>query len=179
MKRRVKGRSSVYAFLHESGVLDTGTHEEIQSARKAYWKEYKRKWRNEKRRKEKEITVSLDNLELNSLSLEARRHKITRTQFLKLAAFAYINRSFIVPDKVEVRQIEQLLSMTYNSIQDLLENDAMSFNVGRDALATIRKLELDILPTLHHPKLMEEYLMEHIQKHPDSRSKLLKIINSL
>lgn len=179
MKRRVEGRSSVYAFLHASGVLENGTHEEIQSARKAYWKEYKRKWRNEKRRKEKELTVSLDKIELNSLSLEARRHKISRTQFLKQAAFAYMNQSFIVPNTAEVNRIAQLLSMTYNSIQDLLENDAMSFNVGRDALTTIGKLELDILPTLQHPKLMEEYLVEHIQKHPESRFKLLKIINSL
>lgn len=179
MKRRSNAKSTVYAFLRSKGVLENGTHEEIQSTRKEYWNEYKRKWRNEKRRKEKEFTVSLSNDELKLLTLEAKRHKLSRTQFLKQSSFAYINKSFIIPDSLEVRRIAQLLSMTYNSIRELLEENKVSFKIGRDALETIQQLEREILPSLHNPKPIEEFIKHHIVKNPQNKLNMLKLINSL
>lgn len=179
MKRRIKTNSGVYGCLTSSGVLENGTHEEIQNARKDYWREYKRKWRNEKRKKEKEITVSLNNDELKILTREAKRHKMKRTRFLKQASFAYINNSYVVPDRLEVQRISQLLSMTYNSVQELVDENKINHNLGRSILETIRLLERDILPLLHNPKSIEEYIKQHIEKCTENKLKLLKLINSL
>lgn len=179
MKRRIKQKSSVYAFLLSKGILENGTDEEIQNARQEYWKEYKRRWRIEKRRKEKEITLSLSHDEWKILNREATRHKLNRTQFFKQASFAYINKSFIVPNTLEVRKIAQLLSMTYNSIQDLLFENKVNINLGRNSLEVIQQIELDILPLLNNPKTIEECIKHHIGKKKENKFELIDLINSL
>lgn len=179
MKRKVKAKSSIYTFLLSKGVLEKGTHEEIQKARKEYWREYKRKWRNEKRKKEKEFAVSLNIDELKLLTLEAKRHKLSRTQFIKRATFAYFNKSYIVPDSLEVKRIAQLISLTYNCIQEMLEENKVSFNMGRDTLEIIQKLEREILPLLHNPKPIEEFIKQHIDKCSKNKLKLINFINSI
>ena len=179
MKRRVKANGGLYQYLLEIGVLENGTHEEIQAARKEYWREYKRKWRKERRRIKKEITISLNRQEWRRITREARRHNLSRTRFLRKACFAYINKSFVVPDEAGVRKIRQLLAMTYNSLQEMLEEDNVDFALVRKGLDIVQRLELDILPLLHHPKPLEEYLKDHVEKNPMNKDQLLKILNSL
>lgn len=179
MKRKFKTKSNLYTFLKSKGVLEKGIHEEIQSARKEYWNKYKRQWRNDKRKKEKEFTISLDRTELKELSIEAKRHKLSRTRFIKTACFAYINNSFVVPDSLEVKRISQLLAMTYNSIQEMVGENKLEFNTGRNMMESIQKLEREILPVLHNPKSLEEFIKEHISECPENRLKLIDFINSL
>lgn len=179
MKRRPKIKSNVYSYLKSKGVLEKGTHDDIQRIRNEYWKEYRRKWRNENRKAKKEFTISLSKDELLELTREARRHKLSKTQFIKQACFAYINKSFIVPDSLEVKRISQLLSMIYNSIRELLTENKVEFNSGRNLLESIQKLEREILPTLQNPKSIEEFISQHISKCPENKSKLLALINSI
>ena len=115
-KRKLNDKSNLFSFLNSSGILENGTHNQIQKVRAEYWREYKRKWRNAKRKSEKEITISFTQDEFKEISNESKRHKLSRTQFIKKACFAYINKIFIVPDSKEVKRIAQQLSMTYNSI---------------------------------------------------------------
>ncbi|MBL7821224.1 MAG: hypothetical protein JNL65_11465 [Saprospiraceae bacterium] len=154
MNRKLKTKTNIYAFLKSSGVLENGSHEDIQKVRKEYWSEYKRKWRKQKRKIEKELTIHFNPEELAVISLEAKRHKLSRIKFIKHSCFAYINKSFIVPDSFEVKRISQLLSMLYSSIRELLEEDKLSFKSGRDSLEMIQKLEREILPLLNSPKLL-------------------------
>ena len=179
MKRRVKINSGVYGFLLTRGVLEKGTDQEIQNARREYWKEYKRKWRNEKRKTEKELTASFNSEELKLLTQEAKRHKMSRTQFMKQTSLAYISKNYIVPNIYEVKQIAQLLSMTYNSMQDLVDENKVSSNIGRNSLEIIYQLEREILPILHNPKTIEEYIKKYIGKDTENKSRLLELINSL
>lgn len=41
-RRRLNTKSNLYSYLKSSGVLENGTHEEIQKVKKEYWKQYKR-----------------------------------------------------------------------------------------------------------------------------------------
>lgn len=152
MKKKLNSKSSVYSFLKSSGVLDKGTNEDIQDKRGEYWREYKRKWRNQNRKKNKEFAISFSPEELKELSVVAKRHNVSKTKFIKQAYLAYINKSFIVPGIVEVRKISQLLSMTYNSIQESMESNKIEFKNGKDILERIYKLEREIVPALHNPK---------------------------
>ncbi len=115
MKRRLKSKSNIYTYLQNSGVLENGSHEEIQNVRKEYWKAYKRIWRKNKRNTVKEITISFLPDEFKEITNEYKRHKLSRTEFIKQACFAYMNKTFLVPDVKDVRKISQLLAMTYNS----------------------------------------------------------------
>lgn len=179
MQSKIKKNSNLYHFLHKIGVLENGTPEEIQAARKEYWREYKRRWRKRRRRNEKEITISLCHEEWQLLSQEARCHKLSRTRFLKLACLAYMNKSFVVPDVMQIRHISQLLAMTYNSLQEMLDENKIAIDDGRKVQDSVRRLEMNILPILHHPKSLEEYLKDHIDKKPENRSQLIKLLNSL
>lgn len=179
MKRKVNKENTIYKHLQTNGVLKKGTHEEIQSVRKEYWKEYKRKWRVAKRRKDKEFAVSFNSDELKILIQQAKRHHLSRTQFIKETTFAYINNSYIVPDLLEVKKVSQLLAMTYNSVQDLYDANKFNFDLGRDIMESINRLEREILPLLHHPKTIEEYIKIHINKDGRNKALLLEFINSL
>jgi hypothetical protein len=177
--RALKRKTSLYTFLKSIGILENGTNDEIQNARKEYWRKYKCRWRNEKRKKEKEFTISLNRDELTLLNLEAKRHKASRTKFIKHAAFAYINKIYLVPNQSEVRQIAQLLALTYNTIQDLIEENKIDIHISRGVLKSIHKLEREVLPLLSNPLTVEEQLEHYIKKYPEKREALLNLINSL
>lgn len=179
MKGKVDKENTIYSHLKTCGVLENGTHEEIQKVRSEYWREYKRKWRVAKRRMDKEFTVSFNSDELKILNQEAKRHHLSRTQFIKETTFAYINNSYIVPDLSEVKRISQILAMTNNSIQGLFEDNVIKYEIGRDLLDSLNKLERDILPLLYHPKTLEEYIKMHIDKDAGNKTQLLEFINSL
>jgi hypothetical protein len=179
MKVKVSKENTIYSHLKTNGVLENGTHEEIQKVRNEYWKEYKREWRVAKRMKEKEFTVSFNSDELKILNQEAKRHHLSRTQFIKDTTFAYINNSFIVPDLIELKRISQILAMTYNSVQDLFDANKFNFDLGRDLMESINRLEREILPLIHHPKTIEEYIKIHINKDGGNKFKLLEFINSI
>src|SRR5580693_8313552 len=103
MKRAKK--KGVYDYLDSIKVLESGTDEDITRARKKYWKEYKATWRRKKRKEERELTISWTADELTQLTKEARRHKISKTKFIKTSTLAYIDKRYIVPDQIEVRRI--------------------------------------------------------------------------
>lgn len=177
--RKAKANSNLYTHLRNSGVLEFGNHEQIQYARKEYWREYKRVWKKDKRKKEKEFTISFNPEEQKILTQVAKRHKISRTAFIKQATFAYINNSFIVPDAMAVKQIAQLLAMNYNSVQELFEKDKIDSHIGRVLLEKISQLEREILPLLHSPQSLEEYIKVHIQKNNENKSHLVDFINTV
>ncbi|MBL7821296.1 MAG: hypothetical protein JNL65_11835 [Saprospiraceae bacterium] len=179
MKRMLNSKSSIYSFLKSSGVLESGTPEEIKNARHQYWKQYKRKWRIQKRKSNSEFTIYFNEEELEEISMEAKRHKLSRTKFIKQTCFAYLNKTFIVPDSKEVKIIAQQLSMTYNSIQELIEDNAIEFKSGKSILEAIYKMEREILPVLNNPKSLEVLIKEHIFKNAKNKNSLIEFINSI
>ncbi len=178
-RRKLNAKSNLFSFLNSSGILENGTHDQIQKVRSEYWREYKRKWRNAKRKSEKEITILFTQDEFKEISNESKRHKLSRTQFIKKVCFAYINKIFIVPDSKEVKRIAQQLSMTYNSIQGLLEENKIEFKSGKSILEAIFNLEREILPGLHNPKSLDVLIKEHILKNEKNKNTLVEFINSI
>lgn len=179
MKRVKKTKGGVYAYLLSTGVLVKGSLEEIQKAKDQYWKEYKARWRKLKRKEEKEITVSFNTDELKEISSEAKRHKMSRTRFIKHASLAYINKSFIVPNNLEVRKIAQLLSMAHNLIQEALYETKINRLSGLNMLETILNLERQILPLLRNPQSLTDGIKQYASKSLDNKSQLIDLIKSL
>jgi len=178
-RRKLNAKSNLFSFLNSSGILENGTHDQIQKVRAEFWREYKRKWRNAKRKSEKEITISFTLDEFKEISIESKRHNLSRTKFIKKACFAYINNIFLVPDSKEVKRIAQQLSMTYNSIQELIEENSIEFKSGRSILEALIKLEREILPVLNNPKSLEALIKEHFLKNPNNKNVLIEYINSI
>ena len=179
MKRRIKKGSGVYSYLLSKGVLENGTKGEIQKAKQEYWREYKAKWRKAKRKEAKEFCISLNQAELRLFTHEAKRHKMSCTEFIKQTSLAYTQKRYVVPNSLEVRKIAQLLSMTHNLIQEVLLENKSSRMSGLNMIEAIANLEHNILPLLNHPKTIEEHIVLHIKMDKGNKVQLLKLINSL
>jgi uncharacterized protein (DUF1778 family) len=179
MKRKLKVSSGLYSYLHASGVLNTGNENAIALARKEYWRNYKKVWRKEKRKKEKEITISLNTEELKVITQSAKIHQRNVTAFIKESAFAYINKRYIVPSQETVHSIRQLLAMLYNQIEQLLDENKLQSELGNELKQKITELERFILPVLFNPKIVEKHIEELVRKEPIMKTKLLALLNNL
>ena len=151
-----KGSShKVYEYLLNSGILDNGTAEEIQNARREYWKIYKRNWRKSKRAQETEITCSFTDKEFDRIAKQAKLYKLSNPQFIKQAALAYIDKKYLVPNELEVRKISQLLSQYIDVITDQLEENKLKGDAGNRILNKLEELENQINNCLRNPQLIK------------------------
>lgn len=150
MKRKANTASGVYQYLELSGVLDTGSSEDIAEKRKEYWRERKRIWKQEKRKKETEFKIYLTDAELQVIAKGAKQSNISRTNYIKRAAIAYANKQYLVPDQVAVNQISQLLSLNYSFLQELAES--IPAHIADTLLKQITRLEQKVLTALCNPK---------------------------
>lgn len=177
MKRRNKS-SGVYTVL--APLLEKGaTEQELKCARKKYWAEYRKNWRKDSRKANKEVAITFDMNEYRQISEGASKHHKNRTKFLKLCIFAYLNQTFVVPNEFEVKRLSQTLGMMYFDMQVLMEKKDLSFDFKTEILHRLEKMERDVLVTLHHPKLFEEYLTKVLEEKKYSKDELIEIVNNI
>jgi hypothetical protein len=147
---RKQNTSGVWKFLEMSGVLDAGSNEDIANKRKEYWNLRKRMSKQEKRRKETEFKIYLNDDELQVLSKAAKKLSLSRTRYIKQAAMAYTNKEYLTLDQAAINHIRQLLSLNYFSLQELSEN--ASSDVANVILQRMADLEEQILTALNNPQ---------------------------
>ncbi|MEA3427305.1 MAG: hypothetical protein U9R46_13760 [Bacteroidota bacterium] len=179
MKQNGKHKSNLYEYLDTSGVLDTGSDEAIEKARKEYWKKYKAHWRKQKRQTEKELTTSWTVDELKDLTKAARHHNMSRVAFIKSATIAYTHKAFIVPDKTGVQRIAQLLAMNYNLLQEMIDQRTFPLLSGKPILDRIEELEKAVLVSLNSPKTFEQIVTDAIQSKPHLKQSLYQLLETL
>lgn len=157
--RKIRHNSGMWKYLDEIGVLDSGSEEEIQAARKTYKKKYIREYKQRQRREKKEFTVLLKREEYGKLSPEAKRHKLTVARFIKTAALAYIGKIYIVPDREKVASIEQTLLQILGEIQALAKRNRILYTLDPAEIEKrIERMETVIADALRHPPTVEEFL---------------------
>lgn len=176
--KRVK-KKGLYDYLDSIKVLEFATDEEITLARKKYWREYKATWRRNKRKAEKELTTSWTTDELKELTKEAKRHKVSKTSFIKTSTLAYIDKRYIIPDQIEVRRIAQLLSITYNSIREMMDENALELQTGKIILEKIFDLERQVLVSLHNPKTLEQLITQMVKANPKDKPRIFHLLETL
>ncbi|MFN0189849.1 MAG: hypothetical protein ACKVQV_14195 [Bacteroidia bacterium] len=147
-----KADHKVYTYLKECGVLDHGTDKEIETARKEYWRIYKRNWRKNKRMEETEVTASFNDSEFKKLDAQAKTHNLSHPQFVKKTVLAYMDKKYLVPNELEVRKISQLLSQYLDVITDEIEENNLTPDTGDMILHKIEELEYQIMILLREPK---------------------------
>jgi hypothetical protein len=118
---RTRKNSPLWEYLESSGVLEKGSDEEIKAARKRYWKKYFLEYKQKQRKNKPEFIVhfSKSKGEYVSIVEAARKHQLKVSAFLKAAAFAYLNRTYIVPNRLMIANLEQLLSNCLNEIKSI------------------------------------------------------------
>lgn len=153
MKPGIKNKRSLYKYLEP--FLETGSAEDIAQARIQYWREYKSKWRKEKRQKEKEFTISFTDKELKIINHNASKHHRSCTKFIKESALAYCTKQFLFPDTTTLNYIRELLALNYNAVQQLSEDDNLPTLQAEEWMMKIADLEKKVLTLLQNPKVLE------------------------
>lgn len=134
-------------------MLECGASEaELIQARKDYYRAYKTAWRKQKRLVEREFCVSLNKDELALVTNASKNYHRSISCFLKESSLSYVSKRFLVPDKVAVNTIRELLVLNYNALQQLFEEDFISYADGTELLKRMAELEHTILVTLTNPR---------------------------
>ncbi len=158
MKRKIKQKSGLYAYLNKMKLFENGTDEDFILARKEYWRTYKATWAKGMRSAKKEYRVYLSEREERDLIAAAKQHHRSCTKYLKEAAFSYMNKRYLVPDELSIGIVKQLLAMNYNALKELFDNNALPLVVGREVIEKMQQLEHSVLSSLYNPKEIQNDL---------------------
>lgn len=160
----------MWQYLESLGILEKGSVEEINAAKKTYRKKYLLEFKQKQRLKKPEFNVnfSKENGAFGKVLKEAERHHCTITLFIHDATLAYINQSYVVPNSLQIAQLEQILSNCLNEIQTIVKFKE-KFHWERDRkLETIEKriekLEQQIDVVFRHPPLLSSTSNDHQNK---------------
>lgn len=121
MKRSAKRYSPLYEYLDTTGVLSTGTSEDIETAKKKYWAQYRKVWKKQKRKEQKSFEVFFSMKETKLLAGYAIHERLSITGYIKKAALESNSKSV---SPVIAGEIRQSLMQLYYAIVSMNESDA-------------------------------------------------------
>ena len=169
----------VWKYLQDSGVLDYGSAEDIEEARKTYWREFRRQNKAKRRLERPEINVALTGKTMLEMFTEAAKdHNRSLSAFIRDSVVAYLEKSFVNPNKQDWHKILQVLYKIEIEIRRISEDDLEAGNYHRNyelLIEKLMKLESEIESTLHNPRMLEHAIRETIQKKPWYKPQLEKI----
>jgi len=160
---RKRPDSPMWQYLESVGVLEKGTDEQIKAAKKAYWKKYFLRYKQKQRGTKPEFTVnfSKENGEYERVTLAAKRHNVTVTSFIHSAVIAYIEQRYVVPDRLQIAKLEQLLSDCLNEIKAIIKPKERFFWEREQKLNAIEKriekLEAQVNEVFRNPPLLSSH----------------------
>ena len=167
MRKTPKG-SPLWKYLEACGVLEHGTDEQIKAAKRQYRKNYMLAYRKRERKEKPEYIINLSrkNGEFQNMACAARRHSMPITAFLRNATLAYINKTYIVPDRFQVARLEQLLAQFLNEVQRIAPpKDKYSSEREQEKYHAIEKritdLQKQLGEALRNPPLLDNYDTEN------------------
>jgi predicted nucleotide-binding protein len=152
--------SEIWKYLEETGVLEKGTDEEIKAAKRAYRKKYLLQYKQRQRICKPEYTLhfSTKNGEYENVLRAANAHKMSVTAFTHSCVFAYMNKTFIVPNREQVAKLEQLLSDCLNEVKIIVRSKEKYFWEREKQLDKIEKrierLEMQVDEVFRRPPLV-------------------------
>ncbi len=160
--KRLPKENGMWAYLDSIGVLENGADEEIKAAKREYRKSYFKRYKRNQRIAKPEFIVnfSKENGELEIVIKAAKRHQMTMSNFLRSAVFAYLQRTYLVPNRNEVAHLELILSNCLNEIQTIVsvkvKYDWEKEHRWGKIEQSIQKLELQINDLFRNPPLEDD-----------------------
>lgn len=121
MSHKQNRTSGVYQYLEQSGVLESGTAEEIAAVHKEYWRLYKRIWKRNKRYNEHEFKVYYTEDEYKAIVQAARLQRTSKTRYIKESSLSFANGNLSLPNHAQLALIIELLDLNYGLLEELCE----------------------------------------------------------
>lgn len=157
---RKRRRGAIWDYLESTGVLEKGSDEEIKAARRLYRKQYFLQYKQKQRTHKPEYTIcfSKNEGENERIQTAAKNHNLTVPAFIKAAVFGYLNRSYIVPNRMQVATLYQVLLDCLNEIKTLVSKKEHFFWDREQKLDSIekriQKLEVQINEIFSNPPVL-------------------------
>jgi len=166
-------KQTVYKYLEDMGVLEHGTSEDIENARKQYWRQYRAAWRKAKRAQGREVTICLTKIESAQLSHKAAQFGLTVNQYLKEAALAQSKQEVMAPQESLMRAIHEQLVLNCTAIQRVCEDADSAVEIEHRLIEQIARLENMVMAALKNAYSIEESIRQAVQNNPEMKLKIL------
>lgn len=165
------------------GLLEKGNDLEIKAHkatyRKKYLLEYKRKQRGQ--RDEFNIGFLKGSQDYDLITQGAKKHSMSIPAMLRSATLAYLRRTFVVPNRGQIAQMEQMLGDCLNEIKAIAhQKSRYRFDWEDKCLAVekrLERLESEINEYLCQPLPVEEFVKRAVAKDPTLKDELLAILS--
>lgn len=144
---RQKKQSGIYSFLDQSGLLEHGTVDEIIAAKKLYWSDIRKEWKQQHRKDYKSYTIFFSAKEQHLLEQALSKAKCSINSFIKNACLRVLNESPGVDAKT-IGAIRELLVNFYSDVQLYCENPiqtALQFDSFLEKFMVLEKSILSLL----------------------------------
>ena len=179
MKRALKKKSNIYTYLDSTKVLEIGTDEAIDRAKQEYWRVYKAAWRRSQRKATKQYIIVFTEDEAKIIKAAAKQQMRSTSGYIKDSCLAYLNKKFIVPDKIAVGSIKALLAMNYDALKKLFDGNLVSYQTGIALIQQMSGLENAVLQQLNHPKSLEQWIEETVRNAPQYKEVLIELLQNI
>jgi len=166
--------------LFESGLIEKGNPAKINEFKKAYRSDYAKDYNHEFNVKNKRKTLIFTPEEFEYLEEQATKYKMKVSPFLKALIFAYLNATFIYPEKETLLEIEKLLREINRRVTESIQYIHLSENITVNDIQSIKMdisaLDKYISNALKNPPRIEIWLKNQIAKDDLFLPKLLQEI---
>lgn len=169
-------QSRLYHYLEASGVLDTGSPEDITRARLQYRNQQKAQWRRNKRALSKSITVYFSLKEYATIQRIAQRFNRTPTNFVSHCAFTTARNEPVTLHNETTLLIHEALMLTYHRICDIAESQHIPEATQTVLVSILQEVQATITAYLQHPKNIEAAVQDALVNNNVFRETLITML---
>lgn len=169
-------------FLSANGFQNL-TQKERKGVYKEYRKIYFSQYHKERRKGKKRVDLRYDEEGYKALEQKAKEHDLSIPQYVKRAVQSYEERTFILQDPKQLRQLEFLLIQTANSVAQLSFEAKRSRSVPlekfKELQAEIRKSREYIKKALAFPPTAKRFLLQQQEANHLFLTRLKTVLDNL
>lgn len=180
--RKSKRHSSIWEYLNGLGILENGTEEEIQKARKKYWSEYARQRMQRTRSAQKRqfsMSYPLDEIAHVRATAKAKGFK-TIQKYIRACTQADMLNIAVIPHADSVAAILQTLRLCYSKLDAIKQKESkglFAFNATFENVeATLQQVEQQIIRQLKEHRSLEQIIRANIEINPNTIELLTSIL---
>ena len=147
---KVKQTPKLHKYLIEKGLLHSKNIELKKAATNAYWKEYFKNWQKEKRTREHSYRIFLTKEEQRLFAQTAKHLNLKIIALIKQSAIAYVSKTTIKNNSVELQEIMQILSAGIAPIIHALDENRITENHANALLIKMDTIQTSIEAIAHN-----------------------------
>lgn len=142
----MKKGTAIYDYLDQLGVFATGSALDLEAAKKMYWKNVRKKWKQERRKQKKGYTVFLSKEEVSQIKKIIGTKRSGITGYIQQATLSTLKNKYVV-EKDMIGKVRVALYSFYNRIEEVAGNKERAITTNQ-LLNEIELLQQKILAIL-------------------------------